>query len=192
MIPFEVAKELAGEAVIRNGRLAYPWLDRPDTKFNADGEFRADIVLPKEEAKEFLEYAQSVAEEALAGSKALIKGGSKLKVRDLPYRENEDGTVTIKVKSKALFKRRDGTEVERRIPVVDAKKQPITGVRVGGGSLANVKVSLWPWHTESLGFGLKFNLQAVQILELVEGGRDATDSFEEVDDGYVVSEDGDF
>lgn len=185
-IPFDVSKECAQDAVLRGGVLSYPWLDRPDTKFDDDGIFRADVVLAKEDAQPFLDMANEALDNWIEKANVYVKKKTPKRV-NLSVVENEDGTVTIRTKLKAKQKRKDGSVVNNKVAVVDSRKRPIPeGTRVGGGSVANVSLSLWPWYTAALGFGLQFRLKAVQVTQLQEPGFDAANAFDEVEDGYVA------
>jgi len=77
------------------GVAMYPWLTKPDTKFNEDGEYKVNLVLSKEDAKPLLKVINSVFEDNL---KSEIK---KQKTKDIktanpPYSEqfDDDGKPT--------------------------------------------------------------------------------------------------
>jgi hypothetical protein len=94
-----------------------------------------------------------------------------------PYQVNDDGTTTFKTKLKAYKTDKEGNIIPRKLPVVGPDKTPVTQT-VGGGSIANVALSLWPWFTAGLGFGIQLRLKAVQVLTLVESAYDPLNSFE--------------
>ncbi len=199
-IPFDISKECAQDAKLRGGVLSYPWLDRPDTKFDSDGVFRAGLVLSKEDAQPFIDMAEEALDNWIEKANLYVRSADP-KRSPLTIDDNEDGTVTVRAKLKAVSKRKDGTVTANKVAVVDSKKKPLPeGTRVGGGSVANMILSLWPWHnfkkSEGDTFGVTFRLTAVQVTQLQEAGYDAAQAFDEVDDGYVAvteeAEEGDY
>ena len=85
------------------GVAKYPWLLKPDTKFNADGEYKVTLVLDKEEAEPVIEKIESVLTEHLEELK--MSGKKKVKQGPLPYSDEEDdegnptGNVEFKFKT---------------------------------------------------------------------------------------------
>ena len=91
------------------GVALYPWLTKPDTKYNEDGEYKVNLVLSKEDAKPLLKTINEVFEENL---KAEMKKQKKkdIKTATPPYSEQLDdngaptGNLIFKFKSKAAYK----------------------------------------------------------------------------------------
>jgi hypothetical protein len=168
---FEEFTTPAGEAV-------WPWLTRPDTKFNPDGEYRAKLILSGSDpwvAKMmqtldgFIEAAVQDAKEKKPTKK------NKIQPADPPYEMvvdedgNETGEVLFSFKQKAKIKKKDGTVIEVTVPLFDAKANQvrIKGY-VGNGSVLKIRFAVIPYFMESTNkAGVSLRLKGVQILELV-------------------------
>lgn len=157
------------------GTAKYPWLNKPDTKFNPDGDYKVTLVVPVEEADTIMQFL----DEQMAQSEALAKKnnpGKKVKVADAPYSTDEDnGTVEINFKLKAKVTMQSGDSFEQKPALFDAKGKPLADVNVGGGSKIKVSYECVPFYTALIGAGISLRLRAVQVIDLVEfsGGADA-------------------
>lgn len=85
----------------------------------------------------------------------------------------------IKIKRKVM--KRDGTEREAPT-VVDSKRNPWDNSLIGNGSDVNVKFKVYEYEYNKKN-GVSADLIAVQVVNLIPYGED----FDNVDDGYVVS-----
>ena len=85
----------------------------------------------------------------------------------------------IKIKRKVM--KRDGTEREAPT-VVDSKRNPWDNSLIGNGSDVNVKFKVYEYEYNKK-HGVSADLIAVQVVNLIPYGED----FDNVDDGYVVS-----
>lgn len=187
------------------GIAVYPRLNKPDTKFDANGVYKAPLKLDTDEAEgaAFRDSIDALAELAFetAVAKAVDAGEykteavarKKVKRADLPYTviEDEDGEDTsfIKVnfKMKARVKsRKTGEEFDLKPTIFDAHKQKLaTCPAVYSGSVIRVAFKPIFWYTKQLGAGVKLQLEAVQIIELVSGSGGDADSYGFGDeDGY--------
>lgn len=173
------------------GIAKYPRIHQPDTKFKAEGEYSIKLILPKKDAAPFITklkeiHAEAYQEELKAKKKKVLKQAS------LPWKleTNEDGEETGNVEIKAALKAKvtpkKGDPFEQRPGILDAKRQPITDVKVGSGSKVKLAVEVYPWFTDALGFSISLRLKAVQVIDLVEftGGGDAAGFFED-EEGYT-------
>ena len=146
-------------------RAAYPWLNKPDTKFVSDGVFKTDLILSAEAAEPLIEqvdnalkaYAVRLQEET--GKKQNIK---KFRV---PYEENEDGTYTFKVKQNAKINGEDVTLV-----FFDAKGKRLENPpAIFGGSIVCAAGTIRGYNSGA-NKGVTMSINAVQIIELSKGG----------------------
>ena len=85
----------------------------------------------------------------------------------------------IKIKRKVM--KRDGTEREAPT-VVDSKRNPWDNSLIGNGSDVKVKFKVYEYEYNKK-HGISTDLIAVQVVNLIPYGED----FDNVDDGYVVS-----
>lgn len=185
------------------GVLVYPWVNKPDTKFNADGEFRTKLRLPESDAatKEFIALLDLAHIDAVQQIKEELKAKGKpvksLKIADKPYKaelnddEEETGNIVISFKQKAKGKnKKTGEEYTRTVKLYDAKGQELKK-NVYGGSEGKVGFHIVPFYTAQVGAGISLRLLAVQVLKLVEGGGGASfdDCGFEAEDGYEADPD---
>lgn len=184
-------KKKAERFVSPKGVASYPYLTKPDTKFNPEGEYKVSLVVPADEAQKAIDFLTKQHEASVAKAKSENKG-KRVKEGELPFIENEDGTVTFKFKLKAKVTPKVGEPFEQKPVLFDAKGKPLTGeVKVGGGSVIKVSYETVPYYTAIAGAGVSLRLKAVQIIELKEFGGSASAEnygFEE-EEGFEASED---
>jgi hypothetical protein len=184
------------------GTARYPYLNKPDTKFDADGVFKTDLVLSADDAETVDEVIQETLAEAAEMAKrqaaAAKKKGKKQtpKESDLPRAEvldddgEETGEVAFRFKSKASgVSQKTGKRWSRTMPLFDAKGRP-SKANIYGGSVIKVAFTAVPWVNPKCEYGVKLQMEGVQIIELVSGGGQKSASalgFGE-EDGYVADD----
>lgn len=145
----------------------YTWLNTPDTTFDKDyGVYRTDLILTKEEWEAFKLEIKPLYEQALADV-LLKEGKKKVKQSESPIQIDDEGNHVLKCKMKAGGKRRDGTEYKLSVGRFDGNGKPLDkDVLIGGGS--KIKLAIRPnfWFNNSLGFGMRLEPHAVQVIEL--------------------------
>ncbi len=175
------------------GTASYPYLTRPDTKFNPDGEYRVGLILPASEAKSLIKTIDEAMTDSLKEAKAENpKKSKKMKQANPPYAEltddegNETGEVQINFKQKALIKPKNGQPFEKRPALFDSKGVPLpSNITIGSGSKLKVSFEIHPYYTDLVGAGVSLRLMGVQVLELVEYTGQSADSFGfEKEDGF--------
>ena len=163
------------------GVAKWAWVSKADTKFNSEGEFKVTLVLDKDAAEPLIETIEKELKEFYSGLKA--QGKKRIKEASKPYGEEVDdegdptGNVEFKFKSKAKF--------VPRIPIFDSVGKPMTGVELWSGSRIKVNTTLAP-YSAGIGEGLAMRLNAVQVIDLVQGSNGSAEGYgcgEE--DGYV-------
>ena len=159
----------------------WAWVSKADTKFNSEGEFKVTLVLDKDSAEPLIETIEKELKEFYSGLKA--QGKKRIKEASKPYGEEVDdegdptGNVEFKFKSKAKF--------VPRIPIFDSVGKPMTGVELWSGSRIKVNTTLAP-YSAGIGEGMAMRLNAVQVIDLVQGSNGSAEGYgfgEE--DGYV-------
>jgi hypothetical protein len=101
----------------------------------------------------------------------------------VPYATDDQGEVFFKFKTSHL---RKDTAERRYIPMFDAAGKPMGNkVAIGNGSIVKISYSPSCYHVSGNVNGLKFFLNAIQVLELVTfgGGSSSSFGFSE-EDGY--------
>tara|TARA_R100000951_G_scaffold116800_1_gene131180 strand:- start:9699 stop:10214 length:516 start_codon:yes stop_codon:yes gene_type:complete len=144
------------------GTAMWPWLAKPDTRFDAEGKYKTDLLVKKEDAQEFVDMAKQIFIEEF-GEKSLAKA-------KWPFM-NDDEAGGIKIRAKS----------SKKPTLFDAKGNVIkTDLPVGNGS--TIKLSgVMGTYSAGGNIGVTAYLNAVQIIDLVEFGGS---TFEE-EDGYV-------
>lgn len=175
--------------VTPKGTAQYPYLTKPDTKFNPDGEYKISLELDAADASEIMSFLDEQLAKSIASAKEENKG-KKIKQGDAPYSVNEDtGKVTVRFKLKAKVTPKNGDPFEQKVALFDAKGQPLgSKANIGGGSKVKVAYELIPYYTAIAGAGVSLRLRAVQVIDLVEysSGGAGTFGFGE-EDGYEAA-----
>lgn len=175
------------------GKAIYPRLNKPDTKFNPEGEYKVKLAInPKELG---VDKFTSLLEEQHAKSVQQAKEenkGKKIREADLPFSVDEDtGEITVQFKCKAKVKTKAGDEFEQKPAIFDAKGKPLTNApNIGGGSMLKVSFEIVPFYTAIAGAGISLRLKAVQVIDLksFSGGADAGAFGFGEEDGYEAEE----
>lgn len=152
------------------GVTKYCHLNEPNKKFDPEfGTYSCDVVIDQEQADQIKSTLRPLFEEELREVQE-ANPGKKITQREIPIDEVEGGHL-IKVKLKAGGRRRDGSEYHMSIAMYDSAGKPLDkDVKVWGGSTVNVAFRPKFYYTAAVGFGVSFELQAVQVLKLGEGG----------------------
>lgn len=161
----------------------------PSTKFDKEGVYKADILLPKEEGEALAAMIKEVRTEQF---KTYGKG---TKVADLtkcvPYTivdeetgeetPDAEGRYILKTNSKAFI---ENGKPKKKIVIYNAKKQPVKKVNIGEGTIARLGVVLSGYSVAGK-TGVSVKLGMVQIINLVEyqGGGWSADGLDE-EDGF--------
>lgn len=145
----------------------YPMLVKPDTKFDAVGVYKVNFTVQDDA------YWQAVIEKANEmikeyAAECAKKANKKMKLSpDLPWTENEDGTITFKAKIKAQY-----STYAPEVHQFDAKGKPIKPkVEIKGGSEVKLNLELRPWETSGK-VGISLRPLAAQVITMGTGGGD--------------------
>ena len=160
------------------GVAKYCWLSKPDTAFNSEN-WKVSLVLSKDAAKPLISKIEKVRKAWVTEQKQQNK---KVKEAPPPYKpdvdENGDPTGHM------VFPFSSKVSVKPRIPMFDAKGKPMKNAEVWNGSQMKVNGLLFPYVAAN-GVGISLKLNAVQILELVTGGKGSAGGFGfEEEEGY--------
>lgn len=158
------------EIIKAKGTAKYCHLNEPNKRFDPEfGTYSCDLVIDKEQADAIKQVLRPLYEEELREVQE-ANAGKKITQREFPIDEVEGGYL-IKVKQKAGGRRRDGSEYHLSIALYDSTGKPLDpDVKVWGGSQVNVAFRPKFYYTAAVGFGVTFELQAVQVIQLGEGG----------------------
>lgn len=190
----------------------YCYVDKPDTKFKDAGEYKTNLTLSAEDAAPFIKMADE-AMETMKASEEVAELETKRKEwnkknkaqpkkqidelqENLPYAAalddngDETGDFVFKFSTAASgTNKKTGKDWTRKLDVFDAKKKPIK-TAVWSGSTIKVAFTVGEYvATPQIGYGVKFYLEAVQVLDLKSGGsRDADGYGFGEEEGYEASD----
>lgn len=178
------------------GALQYPYLFRADTKYNEDGEYRTKLKIPAGQFDETKARLDELLESAEEKANTDLKGKEQVETV-APYMiDEEDGSLVLNFKMKAIVKPK-GKEPFKQKPIVADSKGVIISkpLPVGSGSLAKVQYEVIPYLVPSNPkkkqppeVGLTLRLRGVQILKLVAF---SSTGFKADDEGEFAYEEGD-
>ena len=110
------------------GIAVYPHLNRPDVRFNENGEYKVSLQIPEANAKGMISSIEKAIENSISEAEAEAKG-KKIKVAPKPY-SVENGKAVFKFKMKATgVNRKTRENFSQRPMLFDAKKNPIEALR---------------------------------------------------------------
>lgn len=185
------------------GTLSYPYLNAPDTKFNADGEFKTAIICSLSVGKhgQLAEFFENMLSKYIDEQKK--ETGKKIRQHPdgLPFELDEDeGTIAFRAKNKVYENKKEGHKWSQPIAFFDKDNTPLGVVKIdedelvasdtvpsiGGGTKAVVSVEARPWVVSGKA-GISLRIHAVKLIEVVEGNgvQDAGSyGFDEDDDDF--------
>lgn len=153
------------------GTAMYPWLNNPDTQFDAAGQYKVNLRMSKEEAQPLIDAVKEAANEAF---------GPKANSAKLPFKTDEEtGDTIVVTKSKFQPKFVDSTG-----QAIKTNNLP----EIYGGSTLKVGGQMFPYNAGG-SIGVSLQLGAVQLIELSESSNGANISFEAEDGGFVATND---
>lgn len=174
----------------------YSHLVKPNTKFNAKGEFQLTGVLDPANP-DHVKFMAELDTLANAGKATKVEQNKKYAKFDLhlPYRNEEDkegnetGKIVISFKNGASFEYK-GKTVQTRIDIVDAAGNKMVNPKVGSGSIVKVAFNAVPYamdSTKKAGVSLRFF--AVRVLKYVPFTSNAAAVFGGAEEGFVYDGD---
>lgn len=119
---------------------------------------------------------------------------NELGVEEYDKDDQPTGRILFRFKTSAFYEKRDGTKMQRKVPLFDSMMQPVLlKEEPGNGSLVRVAFTCAPYFVEGQGAGgLSLYLDAVQIIKLnLFDGRSASDygfGEEDVDGGFNAAD----
>lgn len=193
--------------VTPKGRFAFPALTKPDfgvgTKFpKPDGEYKVSLILSEKDSKPLLKALEKAYEEAIEqGEEKFKELGvaqrkklgeiTKNELCQVEYDKNTEeptGNVIFKFTMKASgVSKKTGDKWNRKPAIFDAAGQPIKNPpNIWGGTVGKISYNTSPYFVEGTGAaGLKLHLDAVQIIELVNGDNKTASAFGfDAEEGY--------
>ena len=135
----------------------WPWLNVPDTRYDATGKYKCDLMVSKEAASDMMTKAKEIFIEEF--------GEKSLKTAKWPFQPDEEsGGVRFRAKS------------SKKPVLYDAKGKVIKDeLNIGNGSQLKLSGVMSTYNAGG-STGVTMYLNAVQVIDLVEyGGTDFTE-----------------
>lgn len=173
---------------------------------NARGVYKVNLTVPRRDAQPHIDrinrmHADNWAQiqedwknGGEAAAKAKLGRGKQLLVPyegNLPYFENDDGTVTFKFAGYASYQDKTTKEMKPIVlKVVDAKGKRIDAVpAISGGSELKVRYNPFAYgFNATVGASVKLQLDSVMLITLREYAAGSDDWAGEEEEGYVAPE----
>ncbi len=163
------------------GLFAYPFLSKPDTKYVSTGEYKVDLSLTREDAKELVALMKAELK-SYKEKNNISNGTDNFRIK----KDEKEGTYSFKVKQKKFIPLKDGTQWEQKVVIVDAKGNPIPkDINIWSGTEGKLRIELKPYSMQGEN-GVSLKLKAVQVIKLVEGNSENESPFEE-EEGYTTN-----
>lgn len=180
--------------VTPKGELLYPYLTEPDTKFNAAGDYKAEIKLPEDavlyDAKgksqgKITDYLNQAIEDAVDrfgeehnGKKRKGKVIEVTEADDAPFYV-DDGYLFVKFKLKAYVEPKNGEPFTQSPVLFDAKGKKLNlKQNPWTGTIARINFEVVPYYNaKDAQAGVTLRLKAAQIIDPVFGGGANADEF---------------
>lgn len=167
------------------GTLVHPWLQKPDTKFKAEGQYKTGLrgkandpkvikLMTDVDAAVAVSLASAMDKADTPKAKKLVKA-----CEDLPYRietdddDNPTGYVIFNFKMIATgTNRKTGEDFEQKPALFDAVGTPLpdADAQIGAGTEAKISYEITEFYQVKTGAGVSLRMKAVQILKLVKWG----------------------
>jgi len=168
------------------GTASYPWLTKPDTKYEASGEYKTDMIFEQGELDELEEELDSILDDFFEEQKAVAKPQVAKKltrvdiVREVYDDEgNETGQGMLRFKQKVKIKGKDEKIYTMSIDGFDAALKGWDETKaVYGGSRLKINFEVVPYNSaKDKECGLTLRLRAFQVIELVSSSSASASSY---------------
>ncbi|CAE7866145.1 unnamed protein product, partial [Symbiodinium necroappetens] len=175
------------------GEFQYPWVNKPDTKFNDDGLYSVDLILDGQDAAKLKAKIDGAAESYLNEHTDEMKPAqAKQWELYVPYNDELDeetgeptGRTIFHFKQNAKIILKDGSTKIVKIEIRDAGDN-IINKQVFGGSEGRVLFSMRGIAvSSSKKAGVRLDFAKVQVTQLIQGSAGSR-GFGAVEGGYVA------
>ena len=159
------------------GVAVYPWLNKPDTKFDPDGVFSVKLLFDKTASKEISDVV-----------KPLMNGGKNNPIKpELDDQGQKTGNYLVNFKMKAHIRKKDGDSFDQT-PLLSDKLGNRMQQIIAGGSTLKIKYQAIPY--DGMGGGVSLRMKEVRVLDLVEyQPKEQSADWGECEGSYVAPKD---
>ncbi len=153
------------------GELVYPWLSKPDTRYDPDGVFQTKLLLPFEMAQDLIAKLERVRDDffhTLDTAKQATYAAKDVYEDELDEEGNATGNVLFRFKLKAKVTPREGDAFTQTPVLVNAEDGSAVASPIYGGTMAKLKAQVVPYSNASAkSAGVTLRFRSVQVHELV-------------------------
>lgn len=172
------------------GTARFPWVNKPDTKFNAEGVYKVDLVLDGQDASDLRAKVDAAVEAAYTEiTKDMTPKEAKSYKIAAPYEVEEDdegrptGNTVFKFRQNAKIKMKSGETKDIQIAIKDSKNRD-TKEPIFGGSIVKLAYTTRPYKAaSSKTISVRLDFFAVQLIQ--KGNAGSGISFAEEEGGFV-------
>lgn len=172
-----VSKQPKTESIyleLPEGEAVFPWLNTPDTKYNAEGKYKLDLRVPGAEAAASVRQLETIRDAFFAGLSAKDQKTHRtvaVAVAELDDSGAETGNILFRASLNAVGHNKETGETWTQAPRIwDSEGNRAQDVEVWGGSRLVLRVEVRPYamgSTKTVGVSLR--LRDVQVVDLVTG-----------------------
>jgi hypothetical protein len=167
------------------GVLNYPWVNKPDTRYNPTGVFQTKISVPLEQAQDLIAQMERIRDDEFAKLDPQKSATfTKKDVYELEFSQPDadateaekeafvpepTGNVIFKAKLNAVVTPTEGDAFTQTVILIDGDEAPVT-LPIWSGSKAMIRGQVVPWsNAAQKQTGVTLRMKAVKVLELVTG-----------------------
>ena len=162
--------------------LRYPWLNKPDTKFDEEGVYKTEFLLDPNDPDHaaFIALLEETYANHVESTRKELKK-PKMKAAASPVRDDVDddgeetGLKVVRCKEAAKWKSGDS----RAPRIVDSKNQKVD-TSLFGGDIVRLQLGIYPWAINSTGIGVSLQPNAVQLVKKNKSGSAGDGGFDEI------------
>lgn len=174
------APEVKVKVLSPEGTAVFPHLVQPDTKYNAEGEYTTKLRVEAGAAQGLIDSINGV----WAKYAASLKGAAKKKAPTslgyaIEYDDDgeETGYVLFKFATYATYKDKKTKEIKQKnVKMFDSAGAPTSPERLWGGSKLVISATAKS-YIKGINAGVKLYLDAVMIIDLVDGNDGGAESY---------------
>jgi hypothetical protein len=158
------------------GEAVHPWLNKADTKYNADGLFHTGLKLSGPAAQKFAEEIREASDRYFAElTESMTPGERKKWSVYYPFEEQEDdegnktGVIVFDFKQNAKIKLKSGEVKEISLRLQDGAGKDTKKAIFGGSTIRTMYAPRDVKMTSSKEAGVRLDFCGVQVTKLAEG-----------------------
>lgn len=165
------------------GEALFPHLDKPEQYEGKEVGYTITVKFSDEYTKTLIDIIENELNKAKEEME--LKPGQKWSADPfLGYKEDKNGDTVFKFKAASTIILKDGSVINRKVPVFDGHQNKVDNPAFGNGSEVRIAFQMVPFWVSKAVNGVSLRLTAVQLLKKVGYGNHTADEY-----GFGVEED---